>query len=102
MTFMKSNDEKRFWAPLLNKPLFNFMMALLGMTAAYFTTIGSIKVQLAEKAESVLVEAIDKKLARLEVVIREGRVSKDEFHLFKNDVESRLTRIEYYLTEHRR
>ena len=61
MTFMKSDDEKRFWAHLLNKPLFNFMMALLGMTAAYFTTIGSIKVQLAEKAESVLVEGIDKK-----------------------------------------
>ena len=78
------------------------MVALLGMTAAYFTTIGSIKVQLAEKASSVLVEAIDKKLARLEVVIREGRVTKDEFFEFRGDIDSRLSRIEFYLIEQER
>jgi hypothetical protein len=44
-------------------------MALLGLSAAYFTTINSIKVKLAEKAEAALVETIDKKLAGLEVMI---------------------------------
>jgi hypothetical protein len=80
-----------------SRPLINFIVVLLGMSAAYFTTIGSIKIQLADKAESVLVATLDKKLARLEVVITEGRVSKDEFFEFKNNIESRLNRIECYL-----
>ena len=86
----------------IGRPLVNIILVLLGMSAAYFTTIGSIKIQLAEKAESVLVETLDKKLARLEVVITEGRVSKDEFFEFKNNIESRLSRIEYYLMENGR
>ncbi|MCX6829496.1 MAG: hypothetical protein NT002_09485 [candidate division Zixibacteria bacterium] len=99
---MENGNGKISWAALLNRPIFNFVMALLGMSAAYFTTIGSIKVQLAEKAETVLVEALDKRLARIEVVIKEGRVSKDEFFEFRNNIDSRLTRIEFYLTEQRR
>ncbi len=85
---------------LFSRPLINFIMVLLAMSAAYFTTIGSIKIELAEKAENALVAAIDKKLARMEVVIREGRVSKDDFFEFKNSVERRLSRIEFYLMEH--
>ncbi len=97
-----SENSRVSWTALLNKPLFNFVMALLGMSAAYFTTIGNIKIQLAEKAETVLVEALDKRLARMEVVIKEGRVSKDEFFQFRNNIESRLARIEFYLIEERR
>lgn len=96
---MENNNSRSCWAIFWNRPILNFIMALLGMTAAYFTTIGSIKIQLAEKAESALVEAIDKKLTRLEVIIKEGRVSKDEFYQFRNELETRLTRIEYHLTE---
>ncbi len=99
---MNDRNNKYPWLAYLNRPLVNFIMALLGMSAAYFTTIANIKVELAEKAESVLVEAIDKKLARLEVTIKEGRVSKDEFFEFRNNIESRLSRIEFYLTEQRR
>ena len=50
-------------ATFIGRPLVNIILVLLGMSAAYFTTIGSIKIQLAEKAESVLVETLDKKLA---------------------------------------
>jgi predicted metal-dependent RNase len=69
------------------------------MSAAYFTTIGSIRLQLAEKADSELVERIDKSLVRLEVLIRESTVGKDDFFKFSNEVESRLSRIESYLTD---
>ncbi len=93
------NVEKRSKSFQVNRSLLNFIVVLFGMVAAYFTTIGSIKIQLAEKAESALVEAIDKKLAALEVTIIDGRISKDEFYLFKNDIESRLIRIEAYLSE---
>jgi len=95
---MSDSKQNNSWLIHLNRPLVNFIMALLGMSAAYFTTVASIKVQLAEKAESALVAAIDKRLDRLEVTLKEGRVSKDEFFEFRNDIESRLARIEFYLT----
>lgn len=99
---MKSESARSLLLAFLSKPLFSFVMALLGMSAAYFTTIGNIKVALAEKAEIVLVEAIDKRLERLEVLIAEGTIRKDEFYQFKTDITSRLTRIEFYLSEQRR
>ena len=84
---------------IMRKPLFGFILTLLGMSAAYFTTIGSIKLSLAEKAEAVLVDTIDKKLTRLEVVIKEGMITKDQFFEFRNDIEARLARIEYHVIE---
>jgi len=95
---MGQDNGNSFFQALCRKPVYSFILALLGMSAAYFTTIGSIRVSLAEKAEAVLVETIDKKLTRLEVIIREGMISKDQFFEFRNDIESRLVRIEYHLT----
>jgi hypothetical protein len=91
--------RKSFLSLLFGHPLSNFILILLGMSAAYFTTIGSIRLQLAQKADSELVERIDKSLVRLEVLIREGTVGKDDFFKFSNEVESRLSRIESYLTD---
>lgn len=99
---MKPESSRSLLLALLSKPLFSFVMALLGMSAAYFTTIGNIKVALAEKAEIALVEAIDKRLQRLEVLLAEGTIRKDEFYQFKTDVTARLARIEFYLSEQRR
>lgn len=96
---MNLNSRKNFWKFVLDRPVVNFIMALLGLTAAYYTTIGSIKMQLAEKAETAIVEALDIELARLEVVIREGTVNKDQFFAFKNDIDNRLGRIEFYLSQ---
>lgn len=95
---MSQNSSNSYFHLLCRKPVYSFILTLLGMSAAYFTTIGSIRVSLAEKAESVFVETIDKKLTRLEVIIKEGMISKDQFFEFGNDIESRLTRIELHLT----
>lgn len=99
---MANNSPNNFWTMLFGKPLINFIMVLLGMSAAYFTTIGNIKVELAEKAESALVEALDNRLARMEVTIKEGVIGKDDFYELRNNIESRLTRIEFYLLEKRK
>ncbi|MCP4703136.1 MAG: hypothetical protein GY865_00880 [candidate division Zixibacteria bacterium] len=96
---MSQNNSNGYFETLFRKPVYGFILTLLGMSAAYFTTIGSIRVSLAEKAETVLVETIDKKLTRLEVIIKEGMISKDHFFEFRNDIESRLTRIEFHLTK---
>lgn len=95
---MCRDNNNSVFQSICRKPVYGFILTLLGMSAAYFTTIGSIRVSLAEKAEAALVETIDKKLTRLEIVIKEGMISKDQFFELSNDIESRLTRIEFHLT----
>jgi len=85
----------------LSGPLLNLLVVIMGLAAAYFVTIQSIKVELAAKAEAAVVTALDRKLARFEVLLSEGVVSKEEFHRFSKDVEARLIRIENHLTENR-
>jgi len=98
---MRVGSKNGFWRILLNRPVVNFIMALLGLTAAYYTTIGSIRVSLAEKAEYTLVDKVDKRLAELEILIREGMVTKDQFYEFRTGIEGRLNRIEFYLKENK-
>jgi hypothetical protein len=82
-----------------SRSVVNFLMILLGLVAAYFTTIGAIRIELAKKAETKLVATIETRVSELEVVITEDRVRKDEFYEFCNDVESRLATIESFLIE---
>ena len=72
---------------------------ILSLAAAYFLTIQSLKVEMAAKAESVAVETLDKKLANIEVMLKESVVNKEQFYEFSKDVEGRLSRIEFYLKE---
>lgn len=83
----------------LSGPLLNLITIVMGAFAAYFLTIQSLKVDLATKAEGVVVETLDKKLANIEVILKEGVVSKEQFYSFSKEMESRLTRIEAYLAE---
>ena len=89
------------WSSFLNRHLVNSIVMLLGLSAAYFTTIGSIKAELAAKAETVLVNAIDQRLGQMEILIREGLIGKDDFFKFQTNVESRLARIESHLIENK-
>ena len=86
----------------LNGQLLNILTIVLGIAAAYFLTIQSLKVELQAKAESAMVEALDKKLAGFEVILKEGVVSREQFFRFSKDVEARLTRIEYYVKDQSR
>ena len=92
---MKSN--KLGWNLLLYTPAINLITILFGIVAAYFMTIQSLKVELAEKAEQEVVGVIDKKLVNLEVILKEGVVNKEEFFEFSKNIETRLARIEFYL-----
>jgi len=98
---MNDTTPKIDWSVVLNRHLVNFIVMLLGLSAAYFTTIGSIKAELAAKAETVLVNTIDQRLSRMEILIREGLIGKDDFFKFQSSVESRLTRIEAHLIENK-
>ena len=85
----------------ISSTMLRLMGVVLSMAAAYFLTIQSLRVELAAKAESAVVERLDKKLANIEVILKEGVVSREQFYEFSKDVEARLSRIEYYLKERR-
>lgn len=82
----------------LSNSFLNFMTVLLGIVAAYFLTIQSLKVELAAKAEAAVVAAMDKKLAGFEVILRQGVVGREQFYEFSKEVEARLARIEYHVS----
>lgn len=77
--------------------LIRMVTIALGLAAGYFMTIQSIRLELAAKAETVVVETLDKKLANIEIMLRESVLSKEQFYLFSKDIESRLVRIEQHL-----
>ena len=81
----------------LGTQFMKIVVIVFGIAAAYFMTIQSIKAELSAKAEWAVVETLDKKLASIEVLVREGLVSREQFHQFSKDIETRLTRIEFYL-----
>ncbi len=93
-------SEQPFRIPLrLGSQLLNLMVIALGIAAAYFMTIQSLKIELAAKAESAVVQTLDKKLTSFEVFLKEGVVSREQFYEFSRDVENRLARIERYLID---
>ncbi len=79
--------------------LLRIVATVFGIAAAYFLTIQSLRIELAAKAESTVVEKLDKKLNNIEVILKEGMLSKEQFYKFSSDMENRLTRIEYHLSE---
>ena len=83
----------------ISSGMLRIMGVIFSLAAAYFLTIQSLRVDMAAKAESVNVETLDKKLANIEVMLREGVVSKEQFYEFSKDVEGRLSRIEFYLKQ---
>ncbi len=90
-----------FSALKFSSQLLNLLMIALSIAAAYFMTIQSIKVELAAKAESASVAALDKKLGIVEILLTEGVLNKEEFYRFSNSVDSRLARIEYLVSPSR-
>ena len=77
----------------------NVLTVALGIAGAYFMTIQSLKLELAAKAENKVVATLDKKLNNFEVILREGVVSKEEFFRLSKEIDARLARIEFYLTD---
>ncbi|MGH8016320.1 MAG: hypothetical protein ACREBV_09030 [Candidatus Zixiibacteriota bacterium] len=79
--------------------LLRLVAMVVGIAAAYFLTIQSLKIELAAKAEASVVEKLDKKLNNIEVILKESLLSKEQFYTFSNNMETRLNRIEYQLGE---
>jgi NADH:ubiquinone oxidoreductase subunit D len=79
--------------------LIAFFVTALGIITAYYTTIGGIKLDLSQKAESAVVNQLDKRLSKIEVLLNQNFLTKEEFFGFSQDLQNRLNRIEYQISE---
>jgi hypothetical protein len=65
-------DDQKGGGIRLRGSLLKFIAVVFGIAAGYFLTIQSLKIELAAKAETAMVETLDKKLAGFEVILKRG------------------------------
>jgi hypothetical protein len=75
----------------------SILIALLAALSTYYTTIGSLKLELAGKAEEKFVSNLDKRLSNLEVRLADNFATKKDFYQLREDLIVRLSRIEIHL-----
>lgn len=83
----------------LSSDLFHLLTAVVGLAAGYFLTVQSLKLELAAKAQRDDVARQERKLDRLEILMAETHVTKEQFFIFSQQVETRLARIDQHLTK---
>ena len=93
-------ENNRFFSRVqLLQFLVAFFVTALGIITAYYTTIAGIKLDLSQKAASVMVNQLDKRLSNIEVLLNQNVLNKEEFYQFSQNLQNRLSRIEYKLSE---
>jgi hypothetical protein len=95
---MDTNNNKIFSRVQLLQFLVAFFVTAFGIITAYYTTIAGIKLDLSKKAESEIVNQLDKRLSNIEILLSKNFLTKDEFYYFSEDLQKRLTKIEYQLS----
>jgi hypothetical protein len=93
-----NTNNKIFSKVQLLQFLVAFFLTAFGIITAYYTTIAGIKLDLSKKAESEMVNQLDKRLSNIEILLNKNFLTKDEFHQFSEDLQKRLTKMEYQLS----
>ena len=73
------------------------VIAILAAVSTYYTTISGLKIEMASKAEEAFVTTLDKRISNLETRLANNFATKDDFFILKEEVISRLIRIESQL-----
>jgi hypothetical protein len=95
---MNNKENKRFFTRIhVLQFLLAFFLTAFGIITAYYTTIAGIKIDLAKKAETNIVNQLDNKLSQIEILLNENFMTKKDFYEFKEQMDNRLMRIEYRL-----
>ena len=91
---MNSDNQRLFSKVQLFQFLITFLVTTFGILTAYYTTIAGIKLDLAHKAESQIVNELDKRLSNLELLLKENFMTKKEFFELRDQINQRLLKIE--------
>jgi hypothetical protein len=94
---LKMSNNKTISKVQILQFLMAFFFTALGVLAAYYGTISGIKLDLSKKAETEMVNQLDKKLTKIEMILNDNFMTKKEFQELKEDLDKRLTKIEYRL-----
>ena len=81
----------------LRQPWLSILIALAAALSTYYTTIGSIKLEIAGKAGEKFVAGLDKRISNLEIRLAENFATKEDFFNLREDLLERLNRIEIQL-----
>jgi hypothetical protein len=65
-----------------------------GVVAGYVTTIYGIKLDLADKADFSTAVSLDRRLSRIEIILEEKALTREEFRSFGEALDKRLDSIE--------
>lgn len=96
----RAMENNRFFSKVqLLQFLVAFFVTAFGIVTAYYTTIAGIKLDLSQKAESVVVNQLDKRLSNIEVLLNQNFMTKEEFHALSQELQNRLSRIEFQLSQ---
>jgi predicted Holliday junction resolvase-like endonuclease len=75
------------------------LIALLAAVSTYYTTIAGLRLEVAGKAEESLVTSLDKRISNLEIRLAGNFATKEDFFKLKEDLVTRLSRIEACLNQ---
>jgi hypothetical protein len=75
------------------------LIALLAAVSTYYTTIAGLRLEVAGKAEESLVTSLDKRISNLEIRLAGNFATKEDFFKLKEDLVTRLSRIEARLNQ---
>jgi predicted Holliday junction resolvase-like endonuclease len=75
------------------------IIAILAALSTYYTTINGLKIELAGKAEETFVTTLDKRISNLENRLANNFATKEDFFKLREDLVSRLIRIESQLNQ---
>ena len=75
------------------------IIALLAVISTYYTTLTSLKIEMAGKAEDKLVATLDKRISNLEIRLANNFATREDFFRLREDVIMRLMRIESQLKQ---
>jgi len=73
------------------------IIAMLAALSTYYTTLAGMQVEIAGKAEETFVITLDKRITTLETHLTDSFATKDDFFRLKEDLITRLARIETQL-----
>lgn len=95
MPVNKNNADLKGFQPAKLNFLLALVLALCGVMAGYFATIYEIKMNLAHKAENQALINLERRVFSLEIFLKERMITRDDFCLFKENLEKRLNEMEY-------
>lgn len=77
----------------------SILAALTAALTAYYSTVYGIRLTVNEKADRATVEQIDRRLIEIETVIKTDVARRDDLQALREEVRSRLGRIETVLRQ---